>query len=89
VPNFPCRKKALRDKGGGRTLLGNNMGNRTVMLWLMQFQCFGVCILIGLHCIYITDHKHNSILTCEKFINITLLQPVEKYRGTFAPKIRP
>jgi len=41
-------------------LLGNNMGNRAVMLCLMQFQCFGVWILIGLPCIYITDHKHTQ-----------------------------
>jgi hypothetical protein len=31
------------------------------MLWLMQFQCFGVWILTGLPCTYITHHKYTQL----------------------------
>lgn len=57
---FPCRKESIRRQRRWENTLGNNMGDRPVMLWLMQFE-FGIWISNMLPCIYIADHKHTQL----------------------------
>ena len=50
--------KAHLDEGGGRILLGDNIGGEAVMLQPIRLQCAGFRISAGLHCIYMHIPSH-------------------------------
>jgi len=48
---FLVGKKAHRDKGDGRMLLGNNTSGGAVMLWPIRFHCAGAWTWTELPCL--------------------------------------
>lgn len=64
---FLAGMTAQWDEGGGRVLMGNNIGGRAVMLWPIRFLYVGVWISAGLPCIYLYNCQYAYwILPCAK-----------------------
>ena len=87
--NFREGIKSQCDEGCGRILLGDNTGDREVLLGPIRYQCVGVCVVNSVYNHFrlapnFTQRNERTNRGVSDFMCIRLSSCVQRYSGLFS-----